>query len=338
MKTKSWASILATTIVLSLLIACAGAPSAQAPAAATPTAKKIKVGLILPSPISDPAWSGPANEGLKAVQQQFGAEIGYAENVQPPEFEDSFRDFASRGFDLVIGHGDQFLEPALKVAPNFPKTWFALVSYPIPNPPKNLSMHTYNGAETGFLSGVISGSLTKKNKVAAIGGVDTPLTRAGLEKVPTGVQWVGSQAQVSLSWVGDWNDMAKGKETALAAIAQGADVVHAGANVASVGIIDAAKDKGVFAVGWASDTGMVAPDTVVTSVYWLHTKLIPHIAKLYIDGKLEAKGYYNTVKDGLIDIAPYRNFDSKLSKETKDKIAEAKKAIIDGKVVPEFKF
>lgn len=291
MKQKMW-FLLAVISVLCFMVAVA---SATPPASAL---KKARVGLILPSPISDPAWSGPAYEGLQDSKNKFGVEISHVENVQPPEFEDSFREYAARGFDLVIGHGDQFMETVLKVAPDYPKTHFVVISYPVPKFPSNISIFTYNHAETGFMNGVISSMVTKANKIGGVGGVDSPLTRRGLEAIQEGVKWAGSPARVMISWIGDWNDMAKGKETTLALIALGCDVIVYSANLANIGILEAVREKGLVGVG--KIPFRTAPDVLVATVYWNHKKTIAHIVELFINGKLEAKRYIAGMKDGLV--------------------------------------
>src|SRR5512140_3517349 len=66
------------------------------------------VALLSPGPISDAGWNAAAYEGLLAIRDQLGAEVSQVETRTPPEFEEAFRDYARRGFQLVIGHGFEF--------------------------------------------------------------------------------------------------------------------------------------------------------------------------------------------------------------------------------------
>src|SRR3954463_6858322 len=88
----------------------------------------FKVALLNPGPISDAGWNASAYEGLLAVRDQLGAEVSQAETRTPPEFEQAYRDYARRGFKLVIGHGFEFQDAAAKVAPDFPNTVFLTTS------------------------------------------------------------------------------------------------------------------------------------------------------------------------------------------------------------------
>ena len=88
----------------------------------------FRVALLSPGPISDAGWNAAAYEGLLAVRDQLGAEVSQVETRTPPEFEQAFRDYARRGFRLVIGHGFEFQDAAARVAPEFPKTVFLTTS------------------------------------------------------------------------------------------------------------------------------------------------------------------------------------------------------------------
>src|SRR5262249_15831964 len=112
------ASLLAAVVVVANVAGCTrGGPEGG-----------FKVALLNPGPISDAGWNASAYEGLLALRDQLGAEIGQAETKTPPEFEQAFRDYARRGFSLVIGHGFEFQDAAAKVAPDFPKTVFLTTS------------------------------------------------------------------------------------------------------------------------------------------------------------------------------------------------------------------
>src|SRR6266481_9129668 len=87
-----------------------------------PAAHAFKVALLSPGPVSDAGWNALAYEGLLAIRDQLGAEVAQIQTKTPAEFEEGFRDFASRGFQLVFGHGFEFQDAAAAVAPDFPHT------------------------------------------------------------------------------------------------------------------------------------------------------------------------------------------------------------------------
>ena len=48
----------------------------------------------------------------------------YTENLEVADISAAFADYASAGYDVVIGHGYEFGDPALEVAETYPDTKF----------------------------------------------------------------------------------------------------------------------------------------------------------------------------------------------------------------------
>ena len=130
-------------LVLMALVAAGCAPVTQPPTsapveptsqpqAASPTAvpevEKLQVALLLYGPLADTGWNGTAYDGLKQAESELGVDVSLAEDVKVPDIEAVLRDYASRGYDLVIGHSFPFAEPAMAVAPDFPDTIFTVTN------------------------------------------------------------------------------------------------------------------------------------------------------------------------------------------------------------------
>ena len=84
--------------------------------------------LLTPGSIADGGWNQGAYDGLRRIEAELGARISHVETRTPAAFEEGFRDYASRGYDLVFGHGFEYQEAAAKVAAEFPKTIFVTTS------------------------------------------------------------------------------------------------------------------------------------------------------------------------------------------------------------------
>ena len=110
-----------------LALAACGLEKAGAPGAGR-AAQSFQVALLTPGSIADGGWNQGAYDGLRRIEAELGAEISHVETRTPAEFEEGFRDYASRGYDLVFGHGFEYQEAAAKVAAEFPKTIFVTTS------------------------------------------------------------------------------------------------------------------------------------------------------------------------------------------------------------------
>jgi len=74
----------------------------------------FKVALLTPGPASDAAWNAAAFQGPQEIRQNLNVEPALAQTQAPADFEDSLRDFASRGFDIIFAHGFECADAALK--------------------------------------------------------------------------------------------------------------------------------------------------------------------------------------------------------------------------------
>src|SRR4051812_26887927 len=111
--------------------AALGGCSNRGERSATDSSSKVttfKVALLTPGAISDQSWNGGAYQGLLRIRDSLGAQISHIQTKTPAEFEENFRQYGAKGYDLVFGHGFEFHAAARRVAPQFPKTIFVTTS------------------------------------------------------------------------------------------------------------------------------------------------------------------------------------------------------------------
>jgi basic membrane protein A and related proteins len=142
----------------------------------TPTctgAAAFKVALLTtPGPVIDAGWNAAAFHGPQEIEQALNVETAVVQTQSPADFEDSLRDFASRGFNIVFAHGFEYTDAALKVGKLFPKTWFIVTSGS--GSAANVSSLTFKIDEATYVPGVIAGGMTKTGVIGAIGGIELP--------------------------------------------------------------------------------------------------------------------------------------------------------------------
>ena len=97
------------------------AAEAAAPAQGGKNAADYKIVLILPGPINDQSWNATNYAGLVACNETLGTKMEYVENVQASDYESTFREYAERGYDLIMAAGSQFDEAVAAVAPSYPE-------------------------------------------------------------------------------------------------------------------------------------------------------------------------------------------------------------------------
>lgn len=293
-------------LVLLLLALFAGyllRPSRRAPEARPYSV--IKVALVLPGPIDDRSWSQSGHEGLMLIQHELGAQVAYRASVPPGEAEALIRAYAKEGFDFIILHGAQYIPAGERVAKEYPRTHFAVVtSYPGNN--VNLGALSFRAGEVGYLTGVVAALKTRTKHVAYLGGERYPITLEDVTLFKKGVEATDASVRVSVEWVNSWSDAAKARRIAMDLVRRGADVLVVNAALASRGALEVAEAQGVHAIGWNLDRYDEAPHAIVTSAIQRVPVLLLKGATLVQAGRWEGRQYKFGLREGAQELAPFR--------------------------------
>lgn len=317
---KRYSALLVAALVVALL---AGAPAdAQKP---------YRVALLLTGAIDDMGWNASAYTGLLAVQKQLGVEVAYAEKLAASDYEEVMRGYAAQGFDLIIGHAFAFGDPAARLQKEFPRTKFIITSSNVAVEP-NVTALDNDNLELGFLAGVVAGVVTKTNVVGSVGAMKVPAVTFFQEGFELGARYVNPSVKVLNAITGSFYDAAKAKETAIAMVAQGADVLTHLADRAGLGVIEAAREKKVLAIGNVGDQAPLAPDVIVTSATVDMEKGFIPLVKMAMEGTLKPIAYRMGVRQGVVGLAPFRAFENRLTAEQKARIQQILADIQSGKL------
>lgn len=242
-------------------IACSPAPKSPSPAKNKP----FKVALLTPGPISDKSWNGGAYEGLMTIRDSLGAEVSHIQTKTPAEFDENFRQYGAKGFNLVFGHGFEFQNAALRVAPSYPATVYIITSGT--SVATNVGGVDFAFEEASYIAGIIAGRMTRSNVLGIIGGTELPPVKRSFEAFEQGTRSVNPQVKILTSYIGNWDDASAGKEQAIAQISRGADVIFQNADAAGLGIFQAVKEsKSVWIIGSNSNQNSIAPTQTLGSV------------------------------------------------------------------------
>ncbi len=256
---RRFSTLVHTGLACSLLACAAERPEREA------TSATFKVALLTPGPISDQSWNASAYRGLQLIRDSLGASVSHIHTTTPAQFEENFRQYGAEGYALVFGHGFEFQDAAMRVAPSFPRTVFITTSGNRTAP--NVAGMVFAFEDGSYLAGMVAGAMTKSHVLGVIGGTELPPVKASFLAFEAGARRIDPGAKVVTSYIGNWDDVSAAKEQALAQIARGADVIFQNADAASLGIFQAARERrSVYVFGTNSDQNAVAPDVILGSV------------------------------------------------------------------------
>jgi basic membrane protein A len=182
--------------VLSLITLCLLIPNSSLGAE-----KKLKVAALFPGSISDASFNAAAYRALEWVKEEYGVDYVCQESIPQAEIEAGFREYAKAGYDVVIGHGFQFGDPALKVAPKFPKTKFIITETMITQAPNVASYQTKFG-DMGFVAGALAAMVTKSGVIGNASAIPIPVITQYVEGYEQGAAYINPEVKVHSTYVG----------------------------------------------------------------------------------------------------------------------------------------
>jgi len=304
----------------------APAPVASAPAPA-PKPEPLKIAFAYVGPVGDGGWTFAHDNGRKALEKEFGDKIvtSFVENV--PESADAervIRDMATQGNKLIFGTTFGYMEPMLKVAPDFKDVKFEhATGYKQADNMRTYDSRTYEGA---YLAGIIAGKMTKSNTVGVVGSIPIPEVIRNINAFTLGAQSSNPKIKTKVVWVNGWFDPPKETEAATSLMNGGADVLFQ--NTDSPAVLKAAEAKGKRAFGWDSDMTAYGPKAHLASAVINWGPYYIKSTREALEGKWTGNvGAWWGVKEGAIDIV---SIAEDVPAETKAKVEEVKKGLAEG--------
>ncbi len=321
MKRTVWLTLLLALAMI--LVACGGQQAAettteeQAPVAteatgaeAAPTEAEapaqeatgpFRVAVVMPSAINDLAFSQSMYDALTKVQNEMGAdnfEFVYSENMFVVEdAATALRDYASQGYNLVIGHGSQYGSSLQEIAPDFPETSFAwgttVDTFGIPN----IYAYEARSEEGGYVNGVLAANLSQSNVLGVVGPIETGDAKLYVDGFVAGAKAAKPDIAVNVNYIGSFSDVALATEAANTLVGAGADALSGTAQMV-VGAIGVAEENNVPWFGTQSSQTSLAPSVVVANQVYDWTGVLMQIIDNVKAGKLGGESFALTLENG----------------------------------------
>lgn len=334
----------------------------QPPAPVEPEKPVIKVGQVTDlGGVDDKSFNASAWKGVQDAIAQFGIEGKYLESQQQSDYAKNIQQYLDEKTDLIITVGFLLGVDTAKTAIANPDQKLAIVDYAFPD--------CWPGAEVGvqcgtdqelpnvrglmfqtdqaaFMAGYLAAGMTKTGKVATYGGLPLPTVTIFMKGFEAGVKYYNQQKGASVEVLG-WNtakgegsftnnfeSLDDGRAQAESFTQEGADIILPVAGPVGLGSAAYCKETGAcMVIGVDADWFDTAPeykDVILTSVIKKIDVAVFDTIKDVIDGTFTGGTATYTIADGGVDLAPFHEFDSKVSAEMKAELDAIKKALIDG--------
>ncbi len=216
----------------------------------------------------DKSFNQGVFDGVEQFKKETGIEYREFEVTNETQREQAIRRMAQRGANPVLGVGFAQADAIGKVAAEFTDTRFSLIDGVVDAP--NVQSIVFKEHEGSFLVGLLAAMKSESGVVSFVGGMDIPLIRRFACGYEQGAKYANKDVEVIQNMTGTtpaaWNNPGRGAELAKAQFDRGSDVVYAAAGGTGVGVLQAAKDNGKYAIGVDSNQNYLHPGTMLTSM------------------------------------------------------------------------
>lgn len=291
-------------------------------------ADKIKTAAIYTVPVEQ-QWVSRIHKAATAAQDRGDIEYTFSEKVANTDYERVMREYCEAGHQLIVGEAFAVEDAARAVAKDYPDRAFLIGSSFKPDAAvPNFAVFDNYIQDASYLTGIVAGAMSQKKNIGMVGGYPIPEVNRLMNAFMAGVRETAPDTKFQVAFIGSWFDPPKAKETAFAQIDAGADLMYA----ERFGVSDAAKERGVLAIGNVIDTQADYPDTVVASALWHFEPTLDAAIAAVKAGSFKADDYgsYSFMKAGGCSLSPLGTFEGKVPAEVVAMVAEKEKAIKDG--------
>lgn len=289
-------------------------------------ASKPRIRAIFETPMEEP-FVTQLHLAMSRMAKENGLDYKYSESVKAADFSRVLRQWCEEGIELIVGDAYGTEQICRRVAAAYPDTAFTLGSAMGPTEP-NVSTFYGQNYEPAYLAGMLAAGMSKTGKIGVVAGIAVPTTYGLLNAYRAGAKDFRPDVEMKAAYIGSMFDPPKAKEATIAMADQGVDVVFA----ERIGVIEAATERGMLAIGNMTDQSSINPATVVSSVIWDPYPIIKASVEAVSSGNISAKDYstLENIANGVNYLAPFKEFDSKVPAELKTAIEEKSKEIASG--------
>ena len=327
-QTKNTRNIVAVAIIVIVIVAAVAYYITQVPSGPGPTStEQIKIAMILPGRTDDLAWNQAGYTSFTDLLTTYNQGINtcgcWVQNhMEKAQIQADVRDFVSKGYNIIIGHGFEFQVPMQELAPQYPDVSFLVIGG-WNNSLSNLAIADVRTDQTGYVLGYLAGKMTQSNKIGYIMGARVaelarfepnfakgasdanPSIVYAYGPLPGGGNGIQPGGSISVVAVGDFHDLQGAKADAELMASQGVDVLAVMGDGVVRGAIEGAIDTGLKLIGNGIDIANAPPvgaeTLVIGSGSWKWDKVMAAWLADVAAGKRNNK-YWADLNNGGLDI------------------------------------
>lgn len=292
------------------------------------------IAVILTGPWDDNSWNEAGYNAVQSLGEE-GVRTAFSENVADADVGRVLREYVDQGFEMIVAHSFSYQDPTFEVAQEYPDTNFAWAGG-IGRTAENVADYDQPFYEAAYPIGVLAGHMSESGVLGALYGFDIPVCHAMGEALLAGAQTVNPDATLIQTAVGDWVDVAKAKEAALAQADAGVDFWIECGEGPALGAIEAAKETGGYVTGYVGDMTENGPDVVLVNLIWNLEPLFSQMLEETREGTFDNPYYRFGIEEGAMEVGYNEGLKDQIPSEATEAVDQTMADIAAGEIEVEF--
>lgn len=323
------------------------APGAGARARAVPQQVCLVVGG---DGISDHGFNQSAWEGAQSAAKAVGWKAKYVLAPQATDAVPAIAAFTQQNCRLIVPVSFLYTDQTAQAAKSYPNQKFAIVDVSYTPAVKNVRGLVFNSAQSSFLAGYLAAGVTKTGVVGVYAGLKIPPVTLFMDGYAEGIDYYNkvhhnkvkllgwNRAKQDGTFVGNFTDVAKGKQLAEALMQQNADVIFGLGGSPDFGAAQAITSEGHGKVSmiWPNTDGCVAVPKYckifLTSVLKGVSTVVARTVSDVANGRYTGGTFLGTLRNHGVGIAPYHTYSKKVSPALQQELKKITTQISTGKI------
>ncbi len=314
-------------VLLAVVARCGESPKRQEPTPSEGARIDLKVGFVYVGPVGDAGWTYAHDQGRRFLEGRFpGIRTVYVENVKEgADAERVLTRLAEEGCRLIFATSFGYMDAVLAVAEKYPKVAFMHAT----GFKRAANVGTYFGRayQTMYLAGLAGGAMSKAGRIGYVAPVPIPEVIRHVNAFTLGAREANPSCEVHVVWTHAWYDPAAEKDAARSLMDAGCDVIMTEGD--SPAPLQAAEERGVYAIGYNSDGRAFAPTKYLTAVIWDWGLLYSRVVEEVLAGIWKAQDYWWGIETGLTKLA---DWGPAVPESVRERVAARQQDMIDGRV------
>jgi len=295
--------------------------------------------------VDDRSFNESAWAGLTLFGEDYpDAEVDYIQSSDASDYSPNLNDLARQGTDLTFAIGFLMEDDIRTVAQQNEDQSFAIVDTVVmgddDQPVSNIANITFAEHEGSFLVGAVAAMQTETDRIAFIGGVESPLIKKFENGFKAGAKFVNPDIEIDIQYAQDFNDASKGQQIADTMYGNGADIIYHAAGGTGNGLFTEAIDRNeggetVWAIGVDQDQAVTEGEwsegnVILTSMVKRVDQAVYQVSEDTMNGNFPAGEILEFgLEDQGVGIAETRD---NVSSEALDAVEEYEAMILNGEI------